>query len=83
MQVASANLPIANFDLRTQFVAPAYVEPEPEPTDEVFIEEDTVFDNQDPNSLEVPGTEPAPAEGELFENPAPEASPETTPVAPE
>ncbi len=79
MQVASANLPIANFDLRTQFVAPAYVEPEPEPTDEVFIEEDTVFDNQDPNSLEVPGTEPAPAEGELFENPAPE----TTPVAPE
>ena len=75
MLAASANLPIVNFDLRTQFTVAPYVapRPEPEPSEEIFIPEgETTFDNTDPISLQVPGQEPAP---EVFENPAPAASP--------
>ena len=78
MLAASADLPIANFDLRTEFTVAPYVapEPEPEPIEEIFIPEgETTFDNSDPNSLEVPGSEPAPVEDEIFENPAPAADP--------
>ncbi len=78
MLAASADLPIANFDLRTEFTVAPYVapEPEPEPIEEIFIPEgETTFDNSDPNSLEVPGSEPAPVEDEVFENPAPAADP--------
>jgi len=78
MLAASADLPIANFDLRTEFtVAPDLPpEPEPGPFEEIFIPEgETTFDNSDPNSLEVPGSEPAPVEDEVFENPAPAADP--------
>ena len=78
MLAASADLPIANFDLRTEFTVAPYVapKPEPEPIEEIFIPEgETTFDNSDPNSLEVPGSEPAPAEDEVFENPAPAADP--------
>ena len=78
MLAASADLPIANFDLRTEFTVAPYVapEPEPEPFEEIFIPEgETTFDNSDPNSLEVPGSEPAPVEDEVFENPAPAADP--------
>lgn len=76
MLAASANLPIVNFDLRTQFTVAPYVEPEPVPTNEVFIPEgETTFDNTDPNSLEVPGPESAPAADEVFENPDPAADP--------
>lgn len=78
MLAASADLPIANFDLRTEFtVAPDLPpEPEPEPIEEIFIPEgETTFDNSDPNSLEVPELVPAPVEDEVFENPAPAADP--------
>ncbi len=76
MLIASANLPIANFDLRTQFTVAPYVEPEPDPTEEIFIPEgETTFDNTDPNSLVAPGDEPAPTDEQVFENPAPAASP--------
>lgn len=76
MLAASANLPIVNFDLRTQFTVAPYVAPKPENTsEEIFIPEgETTFDNTDPDSLQVPGEEPAP-EVEVFENPAPAASP--------
>nr|MCH9831168.1 transglycosylase domain-containing protein [Actinomycetes bacterium] len=65
MLAASADLPIANFDLRTEFtVAPDLPpEPEPGPFEEIFIPEgETTFDNSDPNSLEVPELVPAPVE---------------------
>ena len=78
MLAASADLPIANFDLRTEFtVAPDLPpEPEPGPFEEIFIPEgETTFDNSDPNSLEVPELVPAPVEDEVFENPAPAADP--------
>ena len=78
MLAASADLPIANFDLRTEFTVAPYVapEPEPEPIEEIFIPEgETTFDNSDPNSLEVPELVPAPVEDEVFENPAPAADP--------
>jgi membrane peptidoglycan carboxypeptidase len=83
MLAASANLPIVNFDLRTRFtVAPyvaPYVAPRPErkPTEEIFIPEgETTFDNNDPNSLEVPGQDPAPGTDEIFENPDPAVNPD-------
>jgi membrane peptidoglycan carboxypeptidase len=74
MLAASANLPIVNFDLRTQFTVAPYVDPVPqEASEEIFIPEgETTFDNTDPDSLQVPVEEPAP---EVFENPAPAASP--------
>ena len=78
MLAASANLPITNFDLRTQFTIAPYVAPEPvaKPAEEIFIPEgETTFDNTDPNSLEVPGPESAPAADEVFENPDPAADP--------
>jgi membrane peptidoglycan carboxypeptidase len=82
MLSASANLPIANFDLRTQFTVAPYVEPEIDTDGEVFIGEgETTFDNTDPDSLLAPSEDPAPAEGqapveeEIFENPAPEEIP--------
>ena len=76
MLAASANLPIVNFDLRTQFTVAPYVAPEPQaPPEEVFIPEgETTFDNTDPDSLQVPGEETAP-EVEVFENPPPAESP--------
>lgn len=76
MLAASANLPIVNFDLRTQFTIAPYVAPSPQrASEEVFIPEgETTFDNTDPNSLQVPGEGVAP-EPEVFENPAPEESP--------
>jgi len=76
MLAASANLPIVNFDLRTQFTVAPYVAPKPEePAEEVFIPEgETTFDNTDPDSLQVPVEEPAP-EPEVFENPAPAETP--------
>ena len=78
MLAASADLPIANFDLRTEFTVAPYVAPEPEPGpfEEIFIPEgETTFDNSDPNSLEVPELVPAPVEDEVFENPSPAADP--------
>ena len=82
MLSASANLPIANFDLRTQFTVAPYVEPEIDTDEEVFIGEgETTFDNTDPDSILAPSDDPAPAEGqasveeEIFENPAPEEIP--------
>jgi membrane peptidoglycan carboxypeptidase len=76
MLAASANLPIVNFDLRTQFTVAPYVDPEPEAlSEEIFIPEgETTFDNTDPDSLQAPSQETAP-EVEVFENPAPAASP--------
>ena len=76
MLAASANLPIVNFDLRTQFTVAPYVAPVPQdPSEEIFIPEgETTFDNTDPDSLQVPAEEPVP-EVEVFENPAPPASP--------
>jgi membrane peptidoglycan carboxypeptidase len=76
MLAASANLPIVNFDLRTQFTVAPYVAPVPQDlSEEIFIPEgETTFDNTDPDSLQVPGEEPLP-EVEVFENPAPPASP--------
>lgn len=79
MLAALADKPIATFDLRTNFTVPTYTpapEPSAAPTEEaeIFIpEEEAVFDNTDPNSLETPGEEPAPAPGgdQVFENPAP------------
>ena len=82
MLSASANLPIANFDLRTQFTVAPYVEPEIDTDGEVFIGEgETTFDNTDPDSLVAPSDDPASAEGQapveegIFENPAPEEIP--------
>ena len=77
MLAASANLPIVNFDLRTQFTIAPYVapQPKPEPSEEIFIPEgDTTFDNTDPDSLQVPDQEPANVDP-VFENPTPAASP--------
>ncbi len=61
MQIASANLPIANFDLRTQFTAPAFTPlPQVEDEAEVFIQEGgSEFDNTDVNTFDG---EPDPAE---------------------
>lgn len=76
MLAASANLPIVNFDLRTQFTVAPYAAPKKEePSEEIFIPEgEATFDNTDPDSLQVPGEDPAP-ELEVFENPAPEVPP--------
>ncbi len=76
MLAASANLPIVNFDLRTQFTVAPYAAPKnEEPSEEIFIPEgEATFDNTDPDSLQVPGEDPAP-ELEVFENPAPEVPP--------
>jgi len=82
MLAASANLPIVNFALRTQFTTAPYVarRPEPKPPEELFIpEEETTFDNTDPDSLQVPGEEPAKVDP-VFENPTPAASPTDAPV---
>lgn len=80
MLAASANLPIVNFDLRTRFTVAPYVAPRPEPkkpTEEIFIPEgETTFDNTDPDSLQVPGQEPAPAADEVFEDPGPAVNPD-------
>ncbi len=73
MQIASADLPIANFDLRTDFAVPSYTAPVEETEEvEVFIPEgEAEFDNTDPGTLVVPGEETIPA-GEEFENTPPE-----------
>lgn len=80
MQIASANLPIANFDLRTQFTAPAFT-PRPQVQDEaeVFIQEGgSEFDNTDANTFgedpvqsELDPAAPAPDTGGEFENTLP------------
>lgn len=79
MLAASANLPIVNFDLRTQFTVAPFVTLSPEElAEEIFIPEgETTFDNTDPDSLQIPGEELVP-DGEVFENPAPVASPTRT-----
>ena len=79
MLAASANLPIVNFDLRTQFTVAPFVTLSPEElSEEIFIPEgETTFDNTDPDSLQIPGEELVP-DGEVFENPAPAASPTRT-----
>ncbi len=76
MLAASANLPIVNFDLRTQFTIAPYVTLSPEElSEEIFIPEgETTFDNTDPDSLQIPGKKPVP-DGEVFENPTPSTSP--------
>jgi membrane peptidoglycan carboxypeptidase len=77
MQIASANLPIANFDLRTQFTAPAFT-PRPQVQDEaeVFIQDGgSEFDNTEANTFGEdpvePDTAPAPAPAGEFENTLP------------
>jgi membrane peptidoglycan carboxypeptidase len=79
MLAASAKLPIVNFDLRTQFTVAPYGTLSPEElSQEIFIPEgETTFDNTDPDSLQRPVEPPAPAD-EIFENPAPAASPTRT-----
>ena len=82
MQIASANLPIVDFDLRTQFTAPAYT-PRPEVQDEaeIFIQDGgSEFDNTEANTFgEEPvqpepdpaAPAPAPDTGAEFENTIP------------
>jgi membrane peptidoglycan carboxypeptidase len=77
MQIASANLPIANFDLRTQFTAPAFT-PRPQVQDEaeVFIQDGgSEFDNTEANTFGEdpvePDTAPAPEPAGEFENTLP------------
>lgn len=70
MQIASASLPIANFDLRTEFAAPAY-EPEPEVTDEAELfapEGGAEFDNTETAPSEEFGPESNPDTGGEFGN---------------
>ena len=83
MLSASANLPIANFDLRTKFTVAPYQDPKIDSNGEVFIaESETTFDNSDPSSLLAPSDDPAAAEGQapaeegFFENPAPTEDPD-------
>jgi membrane peptidoglycan carboxypeptidase len=75
MQIASANLPIANFDLRTQFTAPVYApRPAAPRNDEVFVTEDEVeFDNPTVEEFGPPAEEDTPEPGGEFENTAPES----------
>jgi membrane peptidoglycan carboxypeptidase len=78
MQIASANLPIANFDLRTQFTAPAFT-PLPQVDDEaeVFIQEGgSEFDNTDANTFDGEPDQAeldpaAPDQGAEFDNSLP------------
>jgi len=82
MQIASANLPIVDFDLRTQFTAPAYTpRPEVEDEAEIFIQDGgSEFDNTEANTFgEEPvqpepdpaAPAPAPDTGAEFENTIP------------
>jgi len=75
MQIASANLPIVNFDLRTQFAAPVYTpQPEAPRNDEVFVTEDEVeFDNPTVEEFGPPIEEEVPEPEGEFENAVPEA----------
>ena len=80
MQIASANLPIVDFDLRTQFTAPAFT-PRPEVQDEaeIFIQDGgSEFDNTEANTFgeepvqpEPDPAAPAPDSGAEFENTIP------------
>lgn len=67
MQIASANLPIANFDLRTQFTAPAFTPlPEVEDEAEIFIQDGgSEFDNTETDTFgeESGQAAPVPAQG--------------------
>jgi membrane peptidoglycan carboxypeptidase len=75
MQIASANLPIANFDLRTQFAAPVYTpRPQAPSNDEVFVTEDEVeFDNSPTEEFGPPDEDPDTGNGGEFDNTPPES----------
>ncbi len=75
MQIASANLPIANFDLRTQFTAPVNTPlPEAPRQDEIFVTEDEVeFDNTPDEEFGPPIDDAEPDPGGGAENTEPES----------